>query len=157
MKNFKFPFLIAVCTVFNVWALPNQDPYFVKMKNLKFDSFSFKEIKLSSEAVFYNTYKAKAKLTEVFVDVYIENKLVGNVTQIKEVDIPKLSAFDIPINLSANTSKTLGTAFWQSGRLVFGKEVEVKFSGYIKIKALNFVPLKIPIESSEIYSLKDII
>ncbi len=158
MKNLKGLTLIILLSSITPAAMGvEESPYFVKMKDVKLKSLSFSELNINSQAVFFNTYNAKAKLTEVSIDIYVENKFIGTVTQTEDVDIPKKSAFDIPINIAAKTSSSIGSVFWQGGRMVFGKTVEIKFEGYIKIKALNFVPLKIPISSTEYYSLKDIL
>jgi hypothetical protein len=157
MKNYKALSLIILLSYIPYLLSVEESPYFVKMKDVQLKSLSFSELNISSQAVFFNTYNAKAKLTEVTVDIYVENKFIGTVTQVEDVDIPKKSAFDIPINIAAKTSSSLGSLLWQSGRMVFGKTVEIKFEGYIKIKALGFVPLKVPISSTEYYNLKDIL
>lgn len=158
VKNLRILFLLSILS-YNIpsQALTDESPYFVKMKDVKLKSISFSEFNISSQAVFFNTYNAKAKLTEIFIDIYVENKYLGTVTQTDVVDIPKRSAFDIPINFAAKTSSSLGSIFWQGGRMVLGKTVEIKYEGYIKIKALNFVPIKVPILTTEYYSLKDML
>lgn len=157
MRYYKALAFIILLSYIPTTISVEESPYFVKMKDVKLKSLSFSELNITSQAVFFNTYNAKAKLTEVSVDIYVENKFIGTVTQNEDVDIPKKSAFDIPINIVTKTSSSLGSIFWQGGRMVFGKTVEIKFEGYIKIKALNFLPIKVPISTTEYYSLKDIL
>lgn len=133
---------------------PVQDPYFVKMKGFKVLAFNTQRIELFSTAVFYNTYKYKAKLVEIDIDVFLENKLLGKVVNQENIPIPKLSAFDIPLLLKLEPpGPAITNSLWQSAKLITGKKVKIRYVGHIKLKVIGFIPIKVPIEDELLYSL----
>ncbi|HUH73774.1 MAG TPA: hypothetical protein VLZ75_05145 [Chitinophagales bacterium] len=133
---------------------PVQDPYFVKMKGFKVLAFNTQRIELFSTAVFYNTYKYKAKLVEIDIDVYLENRLLGKVVHQENIPIPKLSAFDIPLLLKLEPpGPAITNSLWQSAKLITGKKVKIRYVGFIKLKIVGFIPIKVPIEDELMYSL----
>lgn len=159
-RQIKALFLTAIyvfANTFPVVAKPDQDPYFVKMKGFAIKSFNTKKIEIESTAVFYNTYKAKAKLEEIFIEVYLEDTKLGEISQIESIDIPKESAFDVPLILKLEPpGPAIKTSVLQSSRLLFGKEVKVKYKGYIKMRAIGFIPFKVKVEDSMPVSLSDL-
>jgi hypothetical protein len=152
---------LLTCSLLFAGALvagPDQPPYYVKMKGFKIQSFNRKKIEILATAVFYNTYNNKAKLEEVEIDVFLENKLLGRVSQVGDVKIPKLSAFDIPLVLTLEPpGPAVSNSLWQSGRFLFGQKVTVVYKGYIKLKAIGFIPIKIPMEEKMQISIKDLL
>lgn len=133
--------------VFPAGAKPEKDPYFIKMKGFSIKSFNTKKIEIQTTAVFFNTYNAKAKLDEVFIEVYLEDIKIGNISQVEDISIPKQSAFDVPLSLKLEPpGPALKSTIWQSGRLLFGKSVKVKYVGYVKMKAIGFIPIKVKVE-----------
>lgn len=160
IRQSKAVFLVLVYLFTNllpVIAKPDQDPYFVKMKGFAIKSFNTKKIEIESTAVFYNTYKAKAKLEEVYIEVYLEDDKLGVITQSETIDIPKESAFDIPLLLKLEPpGPAIKSSLWQSGRFLFGKEVKIKYKGYIKMKAIGFIPFKVKVEDSMPVSMSDL-
>lgn len=137
---------------------PDQPPYYVKMKGFKVKTFNRQKIELASTAVFYNTYNAKAKIQEIEIDVYLEDQLLGKVSQAEVVNIPKQSAFDVPLLLTLEPpGAAVKNAFWQSGRFIFGRKVNITYKGFIKLKALGFIPVKIPMEEKIQVSLQELL
>lgn len=134
----------------------DEAPYFVKTKNTKLSSFSTSKIEIASEAVFFNTYNVGAKLLEVNIDVYMDDTKLGTVTEVQDVKIPKKSTFDIPLNLSIKPGPTALKLVTGSAKILFGKKVNVRYTGYIKIRALGMVPLKINMDETEAYDWDDL-
>lgn len=133
---------------------PVQDPYFVKMKGFKVLSFNMKKIEFFSTAVFYNTYKNKAKLQEVDIDVYLEDKYLGKVVNQDNIDIPKLSAFDIPLLFQLEPpGPAVRNSLWQGTKLLTGKKVKIRYAGHIKLRVIGVIPVKVKFEEELLYSL----
>ena len=156
MKSSWYIFLlISISLVFTSFIeKPVQDPYFVKMKGFKVLAFNTQRIELFSTAVFYNTYKYKAKLVEIDIDVYLENKLLGKVVNQENIPIPKLSAFDIPLLLKLEPpGPAITNSLWQSAKLLTGQKVKIRYVGFIKLKIAGIIPIKVPIEDEMLYSL----
>lgn len=152
--------LFAIVTTLSVFLSsltekpPVQDPYFVKMKGFKVVSFNTDKVELFSTAVFYNTYKNKAKLLEVDIDVYLEDKYLGKVVNQDNIDIPKLSAFDVPLLLQLDPpGPAVKNSLWQSAKLLTGRKVKIKYNGYIKLRVIGFIPIKVKLEEELLYSL----
>ncbi len=137
----------------------DNDPYLVKTKNFHVDHFSLKQIDLGITGVIYNPYKVKVKIEEIVIDVFIGDKKLGTITQAAdEVKIRKESAFDLPLGLAVKTGPTLKTVFTEGAKMALAaKRVRADFKGYVKIRALGFVPVFVKIEQSEYFTLKDLI
>ena len=133
---------------------PVQDPYFVKMKGFKVLSFNTSKIEFASTAVFYNTYNNRAKLQEVDIDVYVEDKYIGKVTNAEDIPVNKLSAFDVPLLLTLEPpGPAVRDALWQGSRLMYGKKLKIRYAGHIKLKVLGFLPIKVRIDDDLYYSM----
>lgn len=154
-QSWRFIILLLISSILSSFVdKPVQDPYFVKMKGFKVLAFNTQRIELFSTAVFYNTYKYKAKLVDIDIDVFIENKLLGKVVNQENIPIPKLSAFDIPLLLKLEPpGPVITNSLWQSAKLISGKKVKIHYVGYIKLKVIGVIPIKVPIEDEMFYSL----
>ncbi|MCO5234190.1 MAG: hypothetical protein LC105_09165 [Chitinophagales bacterium] len=124
------------------------------MKGFKILTFNANRIELSSTAVFFNTYKYKAKLKEIDIDVYLEDKYLGKVNNFEDIAIPKLSAFDIPLILNLNPpGPAIRNSLWQGTKLLTGQKVKIKYEGHIKLKVLGFVPIVIKVKDEMLYKI----
>ncbi len=133
---------------------PVQDPYFVKMKGFKVLSFNLQKIEIFSTSVFYNTYKNKARLQEVDVDVYLDGKLLGKIVNQDDVAIPKLSAFDVPLLFKLEPpGPALRNSLWQGTKLLTGRKVKIKYEGFIKLRVVGIIPIKVKFEDEILYGL----
>lgn len=136
--------------------LVEEEPFFVKMKGTEISSWSTSKIDIYSEAVFYNTYAVGAKLLEVNIDVYYEETKLGTIVEVKDIKIPKKSSFDIPLQLSIKPGTTAIKLISGSARLLFGGKVNISYKGYVKIRALGMIPIKIKLDQTDAYEWKDI-
>ena len=41
--------------------------------------------------------------------------------------------------------------------LLMGKKIKVDYKGYVKVKALGFIPIKVKIDQSAYFTMKDIL
>jgi LEA14-like dessication related protein len=120
-------------------------------------SFSLKEVSLGIIAVIYNPYKSSVKIDEIVIDVFIEDKKLGVILEAADVvQIPKKSAFDLPLELKVKTAATITKFTTESLKLALGKKVQVDFKGYVKVRALGFIPVKVKIDQTEFFTYKDI-
>ena len=80
-------------------------------------------------------------------------KKLGTILEAADVvKINKQSAFDLPLTISVNTASTLSKIFTQSAKLLIpGKTIKVDYKGYVKVKALGFIPIKVKINQSEFF------
>ncbi|MBK9328017.1 MAG: LEA type 2 family protein [Sphingobacteriales bacterium] len=144
---------------FLLHADETEEPYLVKTKDFHVSHFSLRQVELGITAVIYNPYKAKVKLDEILIDVFIDDKKLGTILEAADVvKINKQSAFDLPLKINVNTASTLSKFFTQGARLLIpGKSIKVDYKGYVKVKALGFIPIKVKINQSELFTIKDII
>lgn len=140
-------------------AEQTEEPYLVKTKDFHVSHFSLRQVELGITAVIYNPYKAKVKLEEILIDVFIDDKKLGTILEAADVvKINKQSAFDLPLKINVNTTSTLSKFFTQGAKLLIpGKTIKVDYKGYVKVKALGFIPIKVKINQSELFTIKDII
>ncbi|HMV14272.1 MAG TPA: LEA type 2 family protein [Chitinophagales bacterium] len=151
-------FILFFCSIF-VLKAEEKEPYLVKTKNFHVQNFSIKKIDLGITAVIYNPYKAKVTIDEILIDVFIGDKKLGTITEAAEdVKIKKESAFDLPLQIQVNTGSTVAKFFTEGMKmLLLGKSVKVDYKGYIKVKALGFIPVKVKIDQSAYFTAKDIL
>ncbi len=137
----------------------DKDPYLVKTKDFHVDDFSLKKIGLGITAVIYNPYSVKVKVDEILIDVFIGDKKLGTITEAADVvKIRKESAFDLPLKIDVKTGPTVTKFFTESSKMVLmGQKIKVDYNGYVKVKALGFIPIKVKIDQSAYFTLKDIL
>lgn len=136
-----------------------KEPYLVKTKDFHVSDFSLKKIGLGITAVIYNPYNVKVKIDEIMIDVFIADKKLGTILEAAdEVKIPKEGAFDLPLNIDVNTGPTVTKFFTEGSKMVLmGKKIKVDYKGYVKVKALGFIPIKVKIDQSAYFTMKDIL
>ncbi|MFN8282052.1 MAG: hypothetical protein U0U67_02505 [Chitinophagales bacterium] len=150
-------FIVLFVSIFSLKA-EDQEPYLVKTKDFTVNHFSLSQIDLGIVAVIYNPYKAKIKIDEILIDVFIQNKKLGTITEAADiVKINKESAFDLPLNISVKTGPTLKKFVTEGALLLAGQKIRVDYKGYVKVKALGFIPIKVKIDQFAYFTMKDII
>ena len=139
-------------------AKNDEETYLVNTKDFKVENFSLKQIGLGITAVIYNPYKAKVTIDEILIDVFIGDKKLGTITEADDkIKIKKESAFDLPLNIDVKTGATVTKFFTEGTKMILmGKKIRVDYKGYIKVKALGFIPVKVKIDQYEYFTLKDI-
>lgn len=157
MKQLISFFLLAFIFVFS--KAEDKDPYLVKTKNFHVNHFSLQQIDLGTTAVIYNPYKVKVNVDEILIDVFLHGKKLGTITEAAEVvKIKKVSAFDLPLNVDVKTGPTLSSLFAEGAKMALkGNKIGVNFKGYVKLKALGFVPVSVKIDQTEYFGMKDIL
>jgi LEA14-like dessication related protein len=109
------------------------------VKNFRIENLNFTKPEIGMDIQFYNPNSFGLSLKDASIDVYINDKLIGNASMSTSFSVPALDTFLMPVTLSADLSKVLPNAL----QLVFNKEVDVRLTGYVK--AGRGVLLNIPI------------
>lgn len=137
----------------------DKEPYLVKTKDFHVEDFSLQQIGLGITAVIYNPYNVKVKVDEILIDVFIGDKKLGTILEAAdEVKIKKESAFDLPLKINVKTASTVSKLFTEGSKMVLmGQKIKVDYKGYVKVKALGFIPIKVKIDQSAYFTLKDIL
>ena len=115
------------------------------MKNLKVESFSEEEVKLSGAAILYNpnTYSITVKEIDIFVKV--NDQAVGKVNQIGEVKVPAKAEFEVPLNVSFAPEEVYDNLLSGLISYIMKGEFDVYYKGEIKIKVSGLV-FKVPVD-----------
>ena len=97
-------------------------------------------------------------MDEILIDVFIGDKKLGTILEAADVvTIKKESAFDLPLKIEVKTGATVTKFFTEGTKMILmGKKIRVDYKGYIKVKALGFIPVKVKIDQYEYFTLKDI-
>lgn len=149
-----FFFTLSLCTIAKEEV---KEPYLVRTKDFSVIDFGLKQVDLGLTAVIFNPIKAKAKIDEIVIDVFVEDKKLGTILEVPEVvKVPKNDTFDLPLKIAVKTGPTLGKFATESARLALGKSVKVQYKGYIKIIAIGFIPIKVKIDETEYFTKNDI-
>lgn len=150
--------LFLLCHNYSSLYSEDKEPYLVKTKNFHVKSFSIKEISFGNTAVIYNPYKAKVKLDEILIDVFVADKKLGTITEAEAIKINKTSAFDLPLTITVKTGPTVKALFTEAAKTVLtDSKVKVDYKGYVKVRAVGIIPVKVKINQSEYFSMKDIL
>jgi hypothetical protein len=97
------------------------------------------------------------KIDEIVIDVFIHDKRLGVILEAADlVKIPKQSAFDLSLELKVKTAATIAKFTSETVKLALGKKVQVDFKGYVKLRAMGFVAVKVKIDQTEFFTYKDI-
>ncbi|MEN9448740.1 MAG: hypothetical protein RJA25_2030 [Bacteroidota bacterium] len=157
MKHFFFLLFFVILSSATIQAEDTKEPYLVKTKDFHVNNFSLSEINLGITAVIYNPYKVKVKVEEILIDVFIGDKKLGTITEADKVKIPKESAFDLPLTINVKTGPTLSKFITEGTKLVLGQKIKVDYKGYVKVRALGFIPVKVKINQTAYFTMKDIL
>ena len=156
-QYFKYLLLLGLIIFFslNSFAGPKA-PEFIRTKDWKIEKLSSGNIALTAKAVFYNSNKAKAKLREVNLDVFLNDKLIGVIHQTNTIKIQGKSSFDIPLRMEFNLLGSGLDIVSSVLTLLTNKKFLVDMKGFTKMNVFC-LPFKIKIDERQEFSSKDFI
>lgn len=155
MKIKYYILMILTSVAFIVFASPSA-PEYIRTKDWKIEKLKSGNLVFTAKAVFYNPNKAKTKLREVNLDVYVNDKYIGKVLQTEKIKINGQSSFDIPLQMEFNL-KDSGLGIIESlFTLITNKKFIVDMKGYIKMNVF-FIPFKVKIDEKQEFSSSDFI
>lgn len=120
------------------------DLEFRKVSNVKF-SIAGKP-KVTADVVLYNPNRMAMELRSADLDIRIDGKSAGKVSQTFQLKLPKESEFILPVEvgLSLRESGLMGTLLG----MVNGKTLKVEFVGEVKVK-IKSVPASVKVYHTE--------
>jgi LEA14-like dessication related protein len=144
MRRFFFLILLAVA-LFGASSCKVSVPTFKSISNVKFETLSNKSIKLGAEATFHNPNIAKVKVTDIGVDVLLNDKKIGTLGELPSVVIKPKSDFTIPVGINIQQDASLPDLLQTVLGFFSDKEMNLQIQGDVKFKVFCFkyhVPFK---------------
>ena len=141
--------IVAIAFVFIViltgCAQP-KDLQYKGVQNIRISSVSFSKTELGADVKFYNPNSYPMMVKDATADVFVNNKLIGNVHMDKTFTVPKRDTFLLPVLLTANMGGVLGNLVTALGN----KEVTIKMVGTVKAGRNGiFIPIPINYEGKQ--------
>ncbi|MDH5367216.1 MAG: LEA type 2 family protein [Cyclobacteriaceae bacterium] len=147
----KHYYLIALITLFLFSnAMSQETPEFKKLTNVKTSKISGTDITFTADAVFYNPNDVGLKLKSVEIDVIIEGKKAGHVSQIKKIKILPNANFTVPLTVDVDLQQ-IDIMEGLFG-MMSGKKMRAEFIGDITVSK-NAIPMKVPVKHTEYLTL----
>jgi hypothetical protein len=94
-----------------------------------------------------NISNVEAKVTEIYLDLYVNNALVGNINEVKDILVKANGSSDFSFRISFNPKIVLKNIINIVTLSVALKDVVVNLKGYIKVKS-GIITTSIPFEYS---------
>ena len=149
VKN--IPAILIICLLFLVACNAPQKPEFQKMENVTFKSVSFSgplTVTLSGDAVFNNPNAIGANVTEVDLDVFINDKKVTHVKQNVSAIMPANADFRLPLEFDVPLKDVFKDAKITLNDIFKKKILQYKLVGNIKV-GLGSVEVKVPVDYAD--------
>lgn len=121
------------------------EPEFVRMKNLKVETFTEEEVTLTGAAILYNPNSFTITVKEIDVFVRVNDHAVGKAKQIGEVIVPAKAQFEVPLNASFAPEEVYDNLLSGLINYIMKGEFEVYYTGVIVIKVSGFI-FKVPLD-----------
>ncbi len=151
-------YLIAVFAV-SVVALSScriQAPVFKGMENMKFEKVGIAGINMGTEAVFYNPNPFWCKISDLAIDVKLDQKTVGTLGQKQTIKFAPGTELRMPIGLALNTENSILDNVTSILGMIKDKQVGLSINGDIKLKVFGFIRRHFPIKYEQNISLSQI-
>jgi LEA14-like dessication related protein len=116
-----------------------------QVTGVKIREFSKQKVSLDISAVIFNASNVEAKVTQMYLDVFINGVKVGNVNEIKDILIlPKQSTI-VQFNFSFDPSLIAKNIVDLVTLSVAAKDIIFDIKGYIRVKS-GFLSTALPFE-----------
>jgi len=116
-----------------------------QVTGLNIKSITASLVSLDISAKIYNASNVEATVTQMYLDVFINDIRVGNVNEVKDILILPQKSTDITFNFQFNPrliGKNLTDVIFST---ISAKDVTIKFNGYVKVRSA-FISATIPFE-----------
>lgn len=145
--------LISLISLFTaVFAV--ESPEFIRTKNWEIEEVKSGSLVLNTTAVFYNPNKAKAKLKEVDIAIFMGETKIGKVRKSdKKVKIRKKSAFDIPMRIELQPETNAWGYLSGLMSAITLQDATVTLRGKIRIRVLG-LPVGLKLDETEDINLR---
>jgi LEA14-like dessication related protein len=112
----------------------------IKAKSIKADN-----ITLEINTRITNNSNVEAKVTEIFLDAFLNKVAVGNITEVKDIYVKANGSSDFSFNFSFNPKIVLGNLINIVTLSVGIKDVIFAVDGYVRVES-GFIKTTIPFE-----------
>ena len=116
-----------------------------KVSGFKIIRFSFKELAIDVTFLFSSSADIEATINKVYLDLFIDNKNVGFVTESKSFIIPAHGSSNIPIHVSINPQSIFKNIIDVTLGAFKNKDMRFRLKGYVNIKS-GILSTTIPVE-----------
>ncbi|MEM1135617.1 MAG: LEA type 2 family protein [Bacteroidota bacterium] len=124
-----------------------EDPEFRSVENLSIKKFSTDEIILTADAVLYNPNRVSITLNEIDLNISVNNIEVNHFKQTSSSKINGRKEFKVPVEISFPAKKVFDNLLTTLSILQNKKELEVKYKGLVRFKAVG-INFKVPVDYS---------
>jgi hypothetical protein len=144
-------FLFFLAAVFFFSCSSPKDLVYQDVKNFRLLELSLNP-QVGIDVQFYNPNTRSMTLRDANIDVYINNKLIGNATLDRKFQVPALDTFLLPVKLKAD----LKNVFANTISILANREVKVKMHGWVKTGKNVSVPIPINYEGMKKLNVLDL-
>jgi hypothetical protein len=116
-----------------------------KISSFKVNKISLTNLDINLNIRFTSVADLEAKVNRVYLDLFLEGKNVGYVTQTESFIIPAHGSSDVPINISINPQSILKNITDIVLGVTKDKDVKFKVKGFADVKS-GFFSTTLPIE-----------
>jgi LEA14-like dessication related protein len=116
-----------------------------QVTGIKIRSITTSQVSLDITTRIYNASNVEATVKEMYLDLYINDARVGNITEVKDILILPTKTTDITFNFAFNPRLVGKNLIDIITRSVNAKDVIFDIKGYIRVKS-SFVTASIPFE-----------
>jgi LEA14-like dessication related protein len=148
MKTSTFYFFLFA--LFFVSCSNPKDLIYQDVTNFKLLELSLNP-RVGMDVQFYNPNKKGMVLKDANIDVYINNKLIGNAKMEQRFTVPAMDTFLLPVTLKAD----LKGVFANTISIVANKEVKLKLHGWVKAGRKMTLPVPINYEGTKRLNVLD--
>ena len=150
MKKHISILFVGILLLAGACNMPQNPPIFKNLTNIKTSKVTGTNLNLTGNAIFYNPNDMGMKLKGVEIDVILEGKKVGHVSQRSKIKIPANGSFTVPLKAEIDL-KQVGLVNGIFGMLS-GKRMNAEFVGYIRVSK-NALVMRVPIKHKELLKL----
>ncbi len=147
MKYRLYTFLLFLLLITGVSCTrPDKDIEFKDIRDVTLTKVEGTNAYMKANAYFFNPNTVGMKLRGVDIDVSLEGKKIAKVNQEKNVRIPPLAEFSVPLEVKFNIKDAglLNNIFG----FLSGKQFDTHYEGYIKA-SFRGVPFRVAVDHHE--------
>ena len=137
--------LLACCIcILLVSCSSPKKPYFKELQNVKFDSFSLKKpysVKLRADAVYHNPNALGTNISELDIEVFINDAKTMHLTQEIKATMPPQSDFALPIICEIPLDDVFKN--FDTSQLLSSLKIDYRMDGHLKV-GLGSANVRVP-------------
>lgn len=115
-----------------------------KVTGFKLIKLTLNELSIDVSILFSSKADIEAKINKLYLDIYVQDKNVGFVEEVKSFIIPANGSTNIPLHISINPQSVFKNLFDVSLGVAKSKDLKFKLDGYANIKS-GFISTTIPV------------